>query len=100
MLTFADRIHALNIDLLEMVISVPLEDNNAYEMHRFVISNNSGVLWRIDASIEHHTLRLGVPSPQVGCQCFLKFARSYGQCLMVAPHRLCVLSISAPNDDC
>ena len=65
MKSFGERIYALNINLLEFVLNAPRNEKELHEARRFVITNNSGVLWRVYSATESRSLSLGVPSPRL-----------------------------------
>jgi acetyl-CoA carboxylase/biotin carboxylase 1 len=66
MTLFGDRISALNVHLLELVLTTPAKaDTHKHESQRFVITNYSGHLWRLMSTSESVSLPLGVPSPRV-----------------------------------
>ena len=64
MTSFGERLGALNVQLLELVLNAPASEGGKLESHRFVVTNESGVLPRVHSGKETRSLPLGVPSPR------------------------------------
>jgi acetyl-CoA carboxylase/biotin carboxylase 1 len=63
---FAERLFALNVHVLELVINRPRTiEGGVQDTHRFLVTNYSGGLWRTYSGTEQRSLSMGVPSPRV-----------------------------------
>ncbi len=64
---FGDRLSALSVHLVEFVLTAPatVDSHHQHETIRFVVTNASGVMWRMTSASESRSLELGVPSPRV-----------------------------------